>query len=351
MFVDHAEIYIKAGDGGAGCSAFLRERFRPHGGPSGGNGGNGGNVYAVATQGVDTLLDFTGKYHWPAENGRPGEGKDRIGRNGRELVIELPVGTMITDRDTGLLIKDLTEIGERVLVASGGRGGRGNASFATPTHQAPTESEPGEPGQERNLRLELKLIADVGFVGLPNAGKSTLLAAASKAHPKIAAYPFTTLKPQLGIVELSGFRRMVLADIPGLIEGAHEGQGLGDEFLRHIERTRVIVHMVDIKPLEGEDEPIRAYEIIRGELSKFSQALAEKPEIVVANKVDLDHEGDAVAKFRKAMDREVLPLSAAAHIGIKELLERLWTMVQAEKPPVEAPAAPERIPPHTRSTS
>ncbi len=351
MFVDQAEIRVRGGNGGSGCVAFNRERFRPKGGPSGGNGGRGGNVYVVATEGVDTLLDFAGKHHWYAENGRPGEGAQCAGHNGADVLIELPPGTLIYDRDTGVLLKDLTKIGERVCIASGGGGGRGNKSFATPTHQTPIENEPGEPGEERALRLELKLIADIGLVGLPNAGKSTLLSAVSKATPKIAPYPFTTLAPQLGIAELSGFRRLVLADIPGLIEGAHEGQGLGDEFLKHIERTRVIVHMVDVMPFDGAPPAIEAYRTIRSELTKFSSTLADKRELIVANKVDLDPGGEALSEFREQLGREVIPISAATRAGLAELAERMWSLVERERPAKTEAPRPERVPPHLGNAS
>ncbi len=350
MFVDQAEIHVHGGDGGAGCAAFVRERYRPKGGPSGGNGGRGGSVYVVATEGVETLLDFTGTYHWSADKGRPGEGQQRTGHDGADVVIQLPPGTLIYDRDTDVLLKDLTDVGERVCVAAGGVGGRGNKSFATPTHQAPTEIEPGEPGEERKLRLELKLIADVGLVGLPNAGKSTLLSSMSKATPKIAPYPFTTLAPQLGIAELTGYRRIVLADIPGLIEGAHEGTGLGDEFLRHIERTRVIVHMVDINPLDGGPTPIEAYRIIRGELTKFSPILAEKREMIVANKIDLDPDEEALKEFRAELGKEVTAISAAAHIGLDAVAEQMWKLVDDEKPAPPQPEVIRRIPPHLGQT-
>ncbi|MEE9293767.1 MAG: GTPase ObgE [Phycisphaerae bacterium] len=351
MFVDEAEIYLRGGNGGNGCVAFTRERFRPKGGPSGGTGGRGGSVYAEATAGIDTLLDFAGRHHWIAENGRPGEGNQRAGRSGEDLVVQLPPGTLIYDRDSGALLKDLTEIGERVCLAAGGAGGRGNKSYATPTHQTPTEAEPGQPGEQRRVRLELKLIADIGFVGLPNSGKSTLLSALSKATPKIAPYPFTTLKPQLGIAELTGYRRLVLADIPGLIEGAHEGSGLGDAFLRHIERTRVIVHLIDVAPADGSPSPVEAYHIVRGELAKFSESLAGKCELIVANKMDLDHEGHALARVRQGLDKEVLGISAATRAGLDELTERMWQLVTAEKTEVPEPALPRRLPPPLRTGS
>ncbi|MCP4245488.1 MAG: GTPase ObgE, partial [bacterium] len=287
MFVDEAEIYAKAGNGGQGCVSFRRERYLPKGGPDGGDGGHGGDVVLRAVAGIDTLLDFAGRHHWTADNGRPGQGKDKTGRSGGDLIVKVPPGTLVYDRDTGLLLKDLAAADVETVIAAGGKGGRGNVRFASSTNQTPREFEPGQPGEHRALRLELKLIADVGLVGLPNAGKSTLLSRLSKARPKIADYAFTTLQPQLGIVALSGHRRFVMADLPGLIEGAHEGTGLGDAFLRHIERTRVILHLVDVQPPPGEPAPADAYRMIRRELQAYSQLLADKPEIVAANKIDL----------------------------------------------------------------
>jgi len=338
MFVDEAQIYVRGGGGGNGCVSFCRERFRPKGGPDGGDGGRGGSVYAVATEGVETLLDFAGKHHWIAPPGRPGRGAQCTGRDGADVHIKLPPGTLIYDRDTGVLLKDLTECGKPVCIVAGGVGGRGNKKFATPTHQTPREAEDGQPAQERHLRLELKLIADVGLVGLPNAGKSTLLSCLSKATPKIADYPFTTLRPQLGIAELSGFRRLVLADIPGLIEGAHEGTGLGDAFLRHIERTRIIVHLVDVAPPEGSPTPTEAYETIRNELANFSQALAEKPELIVANKMDLTGADEALQTLREHVGAPVWPISAVARRGLNELTEHMWKLVQEHRPaPPDSP--------------
>jgi len=333
--------------------SFLRERFRAKGGPDGGKGGHGGSVYAEATPGVDTLLDFSSQHHWIADNGRPGEGSECTGRDGKDVVLKLPAGTLIYDRDTGVLLKDLSEFGERVCLAAGGEGGRGNKAFATPTHQTPREAEDGSLGEERWLRLELKLIADVGLVGLPNAGKSTLLACLSKARPKIAAYPFTTLRPQLGIAELSGFRRMVLADIPGLVEGAHQGAGLGDEFLRHIERTRVIVHLVDIVPVDGAPAPIEAYRTIRGELAQFSEALAGKPELIVANKMDLSDADEMLEAFRSHVSSPVVAVSAVARRGLTGLCEEMWRLVGANKPrqDLALPDEPVPLPPHLRDLS
>ena len=347
MIVDQAEIYIRAGKGGDGCVSFRREKFVPKGGPDGGDGGDGGGVYAVAAPDVETLLDFAGRHHWIAKNGQPGMGKNMTGRDGESLVLELPMGTLLYDRETGILIKDLSIPGRRVCIAEGGKGGRGNARFATSTHQTPREAEPGTAGQERWLRLELKLIADVGIVGLPNAGKSTLLARLSKARPKIADYPFTTLKPQLGIVELSDHRRFVMADIPGLIEGAHEGAGLGDAFLRHIERTRILLHLVDVGSTCVSMPPIQAYRALRKELEKYSPELAHRDEIIAAAKTDLSGAEEAAREFAEAIGEEVLPISAVTGTGVAVLAERLWRRVRQVKdsrPP--APALPE--PPHRR---
>jgi len=331
MLVDRAEIYVKAGNGGNGCVSFRREKFEPKGGPDGGDGGDGGGVFAVATPGVDTLLDFAGKHHWIAQHGRPGMGKKMAGRDGQDLVLRLPQGTLIFDRDSEVLIKDLSTHGEMIRIAEAGKGGRGNTRFATSTHQTPREFEEGTPGQERWLRLELKLFADAGIVGLPNAGKSTLLSRLSRAKPKIADYPFTTLEPQLGIVELSGHRRFVLADIPGLIHGAHEGAGLGDEFLRHIERTRVIVHLIDVGGEIASMTPEIAYNTIRNELSKYGPELAVKEELIVANKIDVTGGKEAAEQLSAAIGRPVLRISAVTGRGVPQLAEGLWELIQRAK--------------------
>lgn len=345
MLADQADIYVRAGNGGDGCVSFRREKFVPKGGPDGGDGGDGGSVFAVATLGVDTLLDFKGRHHWIAASGQPGMGKNMAGRSGRDLFLNLPLGTLIYDRNTEVLIKDLSTVEERVCVAGGGKGGRGNARFARPDHQTPREYEPGTPGEERWLRLQLKLIADVGIVGLPNAGKSTLLSRLSKARPKIADYPFTTLEPQLGIVDLPGHRRFILADIPGLIEGAHEGAGLGDAFLQHIERTRVILHLVDVGSQYATSDPMDAYHTVRAELEKYSTSLAAREEIVAGNKIDLTDGEAAARKLAEEIDRDVLPISAVSGKGIGRLVELLWSVVQRakESAPSEAPV---RHPPH-----
>ncbi len=330
MFIDEAKIYVKAGDGGNGCVSFRREKFVPKGGPDGGDGGKGGDVYFEVVEGKDTLLDFAGKHHWRAGNGEHGGAKNMYGADGKDLVIQVPPGTLIYDEDLGLLLKDLNEIGMKVRVCRGGRGGKGNRAFATATNQAPREVEPGKPGQERNLRLELKLIADVGLVGMPNAGKSTLLSRSSAARPKIASYPFTTLEPVLGIVELSDFRRFVMADIPGLIEGASQGAGLGHDFLRHIERTVILVHILDIMPTDGSD-PVDNYHAIRAELASYSEVLAHKEEVIVVNKIDLDPDGTLLADLRDRLMRDVVPISAATGQGIKGLTELLWQRITQVK--------------------
>lgn len=328
MLVDEAVIYVRAGRGGDGCISFRREKYVPKGGPDGGDGGDGGSVFAVAERGVATLLDFAGRHHWLAGNGQPGAGRNRSGRKGEDLTLDLPVGTLIFDRDRNILLKDLDTTGEAVCIAQGGRGGRGNARFARPDHQSPREFEPGTPGEERWLRLELKVVADVGIIGLPNAGKSTLLARLSKARPKIAAYPFTTLEPQLGIVELSGGRRFVIADIPGLIQGAHEGAGLGDTFLRHIERTRVLLHVVDVGSEWAFMAPADGYHTVRAELAKHGVTLTAKHEIVAGNKVDLTRGTAAARRLAASIGRVVLPISAVSGQGLNELAESLWRILE-----------------------
>lgn len=331
MFIDEAKIYVKAGDGGDGCVAFRREKFIPKGGPNGGDGGRGGDVYFLASDDTDTLLDFSGRPIWKAQNGGPGEGSNCSGLDGEDLILKVPVGTQIYDVDLdGLLLQDLNEPGMKVKICRGGRGGKGNQNYATPTRQAPKFAQKGQEGRERNLKLVLKLIADVGLVGLPNAGKSTLLAHCSSARPKIANYPFTTLEPVLGIVELSDFRRFVMADLPGLIEGAHEGAGLGTDFLRHIERTRIIVHILDIMPMD-ESDPVDNYKKIKKELVAYSKELGKKKEVIVLNKIDLDPDGELQKKIKKKLRKKVLTLSAATGKGIKDLSETLFKLVQQQK--------------------
>ncbi len=320
-FIDEASILVKAGDGGRGCVSFRREKYVPKGGPDGGDGGKGGDVYIVATSSKNTLLDFHYKRIFKAERGEHGKGKDQHGKNGKDLFIYVPVGTVIKDPKTGEVLADLVEDGQMWLAAKGGRGGRGNARFVSPTRQAPRYAEEGEKGEERELRLELKLIADVGLVGLPNAGKSTLISVISDAKPKIADYPFTTLVPNLGVVKYKDLT-FVVADIPGLIEGAHRGAGLGIQFLKHIERTRLIVHLIDVSTLNRE-EPLKPYEVIRNELESFSKTLAEKEEIVVFNKIDL-LSGEELKHFvdiyKKHIKVPLLSISAIRKDGINNLI-------------------------------
>lgn len=330
MFIDEVQIWVKAGDGGNGCVSFRREKFIPKGGPDGGDGGRGGNVYFQAVENLDTLIDFAGKHHWRAKNGQSGSGKNKHGSNGQDSIINVPAGTLIYDVDLDLMLKDLNKVGLKVCICRCGKGGRGNKAFATSTNQTPRYATPGKKGQERNIRLELKLIADVGLVGMPNAGKSTLISRCSAARPKIADYPFTTLEPVLGIVELSDFRRFVMADIPGLIEGAHNGAGLGCEFLKHIERTTILAHILDIMPTVGSG-PMENYEAIRNELEQYSKALAQKEEIIIANKIDLDQDGKAVKGLRKNLNKKIYPISAVTGAGIKELTELLWKRVKETK--------------------
>jgi len=329
MFIDEAKIQVKAGDGGNGCVSFRREKFVPKGGPDGGNGGDGGSVFFQTVENLDTLIDFAGKHHWRAQNGRPGSGANKHGADGSDLVIPVPPGTLIYDTDLDLLLKDLDKVNMKVCVCRSGKGGKGNKFFASPTNQTPRYAEPGKKGQERNIRLELKLIADVGIVGMPNAGKSTLISRCSAARPKIADYPFTTTEPVLGIVELSDYRRFVMADIPGLIEGAHKGAGLGFEFLKHIERTTIIVHILDIMPTIGTD-PVGNYRAVRSELEQYSKVLAEKNEIIIANKIDLDPDGEAVKKLKRKLKKPIYPISAVTGQGIKELCEALWEKVKGK---------------------
>ncbi len=331
MFIDEAKIYVKAGDGGDGCIAFRREKFIPKGDPNGGDGGRGGDVYFITAEDTDTLLDFSGRPIWKAQNGQVGMGSNCSGIDGEDLILKVPVGTQIYDMDLdGLLLQDMSKPNMKVKICHGGRGGKGNQHYATSTLQAPRFAQKGQKGRERNLKLVLKLIADVGLVGLPNAGKSTLLSRCSSARPRIADYPFTTLEPVLGIVELSGYRRFVMADLPGLIEGAHEGAGLGIDFLRHIERTRLIVHILDIMPMD-ETDPVDNYKKIRKELLSYSAALGKKKEVIVLNKADLDPDGEIQKDIRKRLRKKVHSISAATGKGIKELSENLFKLVQGQK--------------------
>lgn len=318
MFFDHAMIFVRAGAGGNGCVAFRREKFVPFGGPNGGNGGKGGDVYLRVNDQNNTLIAFAKKRHFSADRGGHGLGKGMEGANGDDLYIDVPPGTVARDHVTGELLGDLTEPGQAVLVARGGRGGRGNESFKSPTRQAPKFAEKGAPGEERIIDLELKLIADVGILGKPNAGKSTLLASVSAARPKIADYPFTTLIPNLGVVEVDG-RVFVMADIPGLIEGAHEGAGLGLQFLRHVERTRLLIHLLD----GASPDPVADYRAINNEMAQYSERLAAKPQIVAVNKMDVTEARERFAAVQQALKAEVgqvYALSAATQAGVRDLM-------------------------------
>jgi GTPase len=342
MFIDEVKILVKAGNGGNGCMAFRREKFVPRGGPSGGDGGRGGDVVFVASPHHNTLLHFRYNPEHKAERGRHGEGSNRTGRDGHSIEVPVPVGTMVYNAETGELIHDFTQTGEHFVVAKGGRGGRGNQHFATAVHQAPTEHEDGKPGDELNLRLELKLLADVGLVGFPNAGKSTLISRISAAKPKIADYPFTTLEPNLGVVDFNG-RTFVVADIPGLIEGAHEGHGLGIQFLRHVERTRLLVHLVDVSEFTGRD-PLSDFDIIMHELANFSDELIKKPMLVVASKIDVAQDPERVEAIEKRAAEAGLPflkISSVTGEGIEQLKARMAEAVFAE-PAVAMPAVQQK---------
>jgi GTP-binding protein len=330
MLIDHAIIHVRSGEGGSGCVSFRREKYVPRGGPDGGDGGRGGDVVLVADPQLTTLLDYHYKQQYRAERGQHGQGKNRTGASGADIELRVPPGTVVRDAESRDFLGELLRPGDRCVVAKGGRGGRGNASYASATHQAPREHEPGRPGIERRIELELKLIADVGLVGQPNAGKSTLLAAMSAARPKIAAYPFTTLEPHLGVVQLSQGRSLVMADIPGIIEGAHEGKGLGLKFLRHIERTRTLAYLVpvDVEDAQGE------YELLRRELAEYSEELARKPHCIVLSKSDLLDRG-AAPTVETSVSSDTYLVSGVTRSGLQELAEGLWRAVRRE---VEADA-------------
>ncbi|HMF94663.1 MAG TPA: GTPase ObgE [Vicinamibacterales bacterium] len=340
MFVDEVDIHVEAGNGGRGCLAFRREKFVPRGGPSGGDGGHGGSVYVVASPHINTLINFRFHPEFSAERGEHGMGSNRTGHGGADLELEVPIGTLVYEK-TGApeepmhLLADLAEDGQKVLVAKGGRGGLGNARFASSTNRAPRKVQPGEPGEIKDLRLELKLLADVGLVGFPNAGKSTLISRISAARPKIADYPFTTLTPNLGVVRLSDDRSFVVADVPGLIEGAHRGLGLGHQFLRHLERTKVLVHLVDVSGASGRD-PSGDLDTVRRELELFQPALAAKPQVVAANKIDAidpahNEALDALRRRAAALDLPFLQVSGATGAGVPDLLEAMWRRLAASR--------------------
>ena len=336
MFIDRVKIKIKAGDGGNGVTAFRREKFVPRGGPSGGDGGHGGDVWLEADDGYNTLLHLRYNPEHKAERGKHGEGSNRFGKHGEDAVVKVPVGTQVFDSESGDLKFDFTEAGQRYLAAKGGKGGWGNAHFATPTRRAPKFHYQGRPGDERELQLELKLIADVGLVGFPNAGKSTLISVISAAKPKIADYPFTTLEPNLGVVDIGDYRTFVVADIPGLIEGASEGAGLGDRFLRHVERTKFILHLVDVSSL-SERDPVEDYKIINRELAAYNEDLAHRPQIVVATKTDSLDDPERLEHLKKQAKKDRKPffaISSVTNTGVKELVfevARLLTELKSEK--------------------
>jgi GTP-binding protein len=341
VFVDEVEIHVAAGHGGRGALSFRREKFVPRGGPNGGDGAPGGSVFVVANPNLNTLLNFRFQKSFEAGRGGHGEGSNRTGKNGQDITLEVPVGTMVYERqgDDFVQVADLTEAGQRILIARGGLGGRGNAAFATSTNRAPRKTQPGLPGEEKDLRLHLKLLADAGLVGYPNAGKSTMIARISAARPKIADYPFTTLEPNLGVVGLTGDRSFVVADVPGLIEGAHQGHGLGTRFLSHLERTKVLIHLVDVSSMSGR-EPVEDFEVIARELELFpgrdasGERLADKPVIVAANKIDALDDPSRVEQLAAHLQQRGLPLypvSAATGEGVPALLEAVWRELEAAR--------------------
>jgi GTP-binding protein len=342
MFVDEVDILVEAGAGGAGCMSFRREKFVPRGGPDGGDGGNGGSVYAVASPHLNTLIPYRFNREFHAKRGDHGKGSNRTGANAPDLELEVPVGTLIylkpgDPADEPILIGDLVESGQRVILAQGGHGGRGNARFVSSTNRAPRRCEEGTPGEVRQLQLQLKLLADVGLVGFPNAGKSTLISRISAARPKIADYPFTTLTPNLGVVSLSDNRSFVVADVPGLIEGAHGGHGLGDRFLKHLDRTKLLVHLVDVSGASGRD-PIEDFEVIRRELGLFSPQMGSKRQIVAATKMDAVSDPEPVDRFERHVTAHGLPfarISAVSGEGINALLEAMWATLSEAKPSAE----------------
>ena len=351
MFVDHADILVTAGDGGKGCSSFRREKFVPHGGPDGGDGGRGGTIYLRATPHHNTLIKYRYNPQFRAKRGGHGKGSNRSGRSAHDLLLEVPIGTIVYEKtEEGLVrLADLRQEGEQVAAATGGRGGRGNQHFSSATNRAPRRSEPGQPGEVRQLALSLKLLADVGLVGFPNVGKSTLLSRSSAAKPRIANYPFTTLTPHLGVVGMSDDRSFVLADVPGLIEGAHEGHGLGHHFLSHLERTKVLVHVIDVSAESGRN-PVDDLEVIRRELASYQvspvestgQALADKPQLVAANKIDVMDDPDALRQLRErltGLDIPLYPVSAVTGQGLGPLLEAMWDAVRSAESALLAHAA------------
>lgn len=337
MFVDRVEITVQAGDGGAGCASFRRERYVPKGGPNGGDGGHGGSVVVVAETGVDSLTSLAHRKFWRAERGRQGSGSNRHGRSGKDLIITVPPGTVVIDAENRLVLKDLTEVGERFIAARGGKGGLGNTHFKSSTNQAPRKCTPGEEGEQRRLIFELKVIADVGLLGKPNAGKSTLLSRLSHARPEIADYAFTTKHPNLGRVQIDLDRSFVMADIPGLIEGAHAGTGLGHEFLRHVERAGILVHLVEPMPMDDTD-PGENYRTIRGELQQYKESLVQRPEIVVVTKCELPGAAELQAQLADELGREVLLISAVTGQGLNQLTNAIVRELDARDTGGDGPA-------------
>lgn len=340
-FIDEAKIYVKSGEGGRGCVSFRREKYVPRGGPNGGDGGDGGDVYIIANENMASLLDHRYRQHYRAKRGEHGKGKDMHGKNGEDLYVPVPPGTIVRDFDTGDVIGDLTKNAETLLVARGGRGGKGNARFVTSTNQAPRNAEPGGEPEERTLLLELKLLADVGIIGFPNAGKSTLISRISAARPKVADYPFTTLVPNLGVVSYVDGKTFVVADIPGIIEGAHEGAGLGLQFLRHVERTKLLVHVLDLSPMTGRD-PIDDFETLNLELRSYSPELYEKPQIVAPNKIDITESREKLEEIRGYFEKRgipIFPISGATGEGLKELVRETGKRIEEIK--FEEPPEPE----------
>ena len=337
MFIDQAKIYVKAGDGGSGVCSFRREKYVPFGGPNGGDGGDGGNVVFRASNRATTLLDLKYLRHYEAENGRPGAKSNKHGRNGQDVIVTVPVGTIIKELETDQVLADLIEDGQTAVIAHGGKGGKGNARFATSTNRAPRQFETGTPGEEINLNLELKLLADVGLVGFPNAGKSTLISTLSAARPEIADYPFTTLKPNLGVVPLGEYRSFVMADIPGLIEGAHTGKGLGIQFLKHIQRTAFLLYLIDISEW-ATDDPVESLTVLQRELSAFDDHLAERPYVIIGTKLDLQGDGTKLSKLRDYCEEHQLPfltISSATREGLEKLVPYIGSRLEEQRQLIE----------------
>ncbi len=333
-FIDRVKIYVKGGKGGNGAIAFLREKFRPKGGPAGGDGGKGGDVILIATGSKHSLLDFKYKKHFKAQNGKPGGGKNKKGKDGEDLIIYVPLGTVVKDAKSGILLCDLTEEGQKCIIAKGGRGGKGNAHFATPINRTPRYAEPGEEGEERWVILELKLIADVGIIGLPNAGKSTLLTKLTRARVKTGSYPFTTVAPNLGVLQIDEENKITIADIPGLIENAHKGSGLGYEFLRHVERTKILLHLIDVSD-NRQIDPLKAFEIVNKELKLYNPQLMEKTQIVVANKIDSLSDKDLLKELEKyftAKGYDFIAISALSGENISKLKNLMWKVYREVSP-------------------